>query len=87
MEIIFRVAVGVLICTSFICLYRGIKGPSVTDRILVANTIGTKVIIILSLFSNILHNALYLDVAIVYALASFMVTILAAKYKEDDKLI
>ena len=86
MDLVFKLATTIMIFTSFLCLYRGIIGPSVADRMIVVNTIGTKVIVILSLFSFVFKSNSYLDVAIVYAMASFMVTISVAKYKREGKL-
>lgn len=86
MGLVFKLAIGTMIFTSFLCLYRGILGPSAVDRIIVVNTINTKVVVILGLSSCVFDNFLYLDVAIVYAMMSFIFTIAVAKYKLKGKL-
>lgn len=86
METIFKIAIASMILTSILCLYRGILGPSITDRIIVVNTINTKVVIILALSSCLFNNYCYLDVAIVYAMMSFIFTIAVAKHKWKGKI-
>lgn len=83
---LFEVTAIIMALTSLLCLIRGVIGPTAADRIIVVNTIGTKVVVIMALFSYILDEASYLDVALVYALLSFLVTISVAKYKKEGKL-
>ena len=87
MLLIFKIAAFIMIFTSFLCLIRGLKGPNIADRIIVVNTISTKVVIILSLFSFIFNEQSYLDVALVYVMVSYLVTISVAKYKLYDRLL
>lgn len=84
--ILFEVAAVILAITSLLCLIRGVIGPTAADRVIAMNTIGTKVVVIMTLFSYILHDLSYLDVAVVYALLSFIVTISVAKYQRNGHL-
>lgn len=72
--------------TSFLCLYRGVKGPSAPDRVIAINVIGTKTMVILVLFAYIYEHPLYIDVAIVYALINFLATLTISKYLEKGEL-
>lgn len=76
-------AVGVLI---FFCLGRAVAGPTAPDRVNAINVIGTKTVIIIALISFVFRQPLYLDVAMVYALMSFITTIGVAKYMEKGAL-
>lgn len=86
MTFFFEITAVIMAFTSFLCLIRGVIGPSAADRIIVVNTIGTKAVVIMALFAYIWNDNSYLDVALVYALASFIVTISVAKYKKEGKL-
>ncbi|MEE8168576.1 MAG: cation:proton antiporter [Candidatus Hydrothermarchaeales archaeon] len=81
------VAIGIILgFTSFLCLYRGVKGPSLPDRLIAINVIGTKTLVILVLFAFIYGHPLYIDVAIVYALINFLSAITISKYLETGKV-
>ena len=80
MENIFIMASLLLIITSFISLYRAIHGPGIFNRIIAVNVIGTKTILILVLIGFIYGRPHFLDIAIVYALLNFIMTIAATKY-------
>lgn len=73
------IAVIFLCFTVFLCMIRAIKGPHVTDRIIAINVIGTKIIVIISLVSYLLNESYFIDVALTYALISFIATIIASK--------
>ncbi len=64
-----------------LCLLRVVGGPTVLDRILGANVIGTKVTVML-LITGVLYKKveMFVDIAIAYALLNFITTLGAAKY-------
>lgn len=81
------VGVGIILATtSFLCLYRAVKGPSAPDRVVAINVIGTKTLVILVLFAFIYGRTLYIDVAIVYALINFLSTLTISRYLEKGKV-
>ena len=57
------------------CLIRSVLGPRVTDRIVAVNSIGTMTITVIALFSVLLEEAYRLDVALIYAMISFVAVI------------
>lgn len=75
-----------LMINAFLCLYRAFRGPTVLDRILAINIIGTKTIVVLVLIAYIFHQALYVDVAFVYGLLNFIISMAAARYIESGKI-
>ncbi len=75
-------AVGIaLVLMMFLSLYRVIAGPSILDRILGANVIGTKTTILLLIIGVLFDNVgMYVDIAIAYAMLNFITTLGAAKF-------
>jgi multicomponent Na+:H+ antiporter subunit F len=69
-----------LSATIFICMLRAVKGPSAADRLIAVNVIGTKTIVLILIVSFLLNETYFVDVAIVYALISFLSSILIAKF-------
>ena len=66
-----------------LCLYRGVFGPGVLNRIAGICAIGTKTLVILLLMGFIYNRVeMFIDISIVYALLNFIGTITAAKYLE-----
>ena len=64
-------------------LYRLLAGPTLLDRLLAVNVIGTKTIVVLCLIGFIYARpAMFLDVALAYALINFIATIAVLRYLE-----
>lgn len=72
-------AAGLLAAMSLM-IARAIMGPSHYDRILAANSFGTKTVLFLSLIGFLFGRPDFLDVAIVYALINFVTTIALMKF-------
>jgi len=66
-------------------IVRVVKGPTAPDRIVGLDTINTIVIISMILFGAVNEEVIYIDVAIVYALLSFISTLFVAKYLEGGE--
>jgi multicomponent Na+:H+ antiporter subunit F len=71
-----------LIIGTFICLYRVARGPTAPDRAVAIDTIGVMVVGICGVFGVITGKDYYLNVAIAWALLSFIGTLALAKYLE-----
>jgi len=65
-----------------LAIIRVVKGPTAPDRIVGLDTINTLVIVGMVIFGLISKSVIYIDVAIVYALLSFISTLFIAKYLE-----
>lgn len=70
----------------FLSLIRALIGPSAPDRVAAINIIGTKTLIIITLIARIYGQVFFLDIAMIYALMSFITTIGVAKYLEKGAL-
>ena len=76
MEIkILIVSIIILAFTIMLCIIRAIKGPAAADRLIAINVIGTKTIVLISIVSFILKETYFIDVVLVYALISFIASI------------
>ena len=81
MERLF-LAVGVaLVLLMFLSLYRVIAGPTILDRMLGGNVIGSKTTVLLLIIGVLFDNvSMYVDIAIAYAMLNFIATLGAAKF-------
>lgn len=68
-----------------IALVRVGIGPTVPDRIVGLDTVNTIIVVGMVLLGAAFHEVIYIDVAIVYALLSFVTTLFIAKYIEKGK--
>lgn len=82
----FFLAVAIILMfNSFICLYRAVKGPTIQDRIISINIVNTKTLAVLLLVFYISGTPrVYLDIALVYALLNFIVTVALSRYLESE---
>lgn len=85
----FFIAIGVTLgVLTLLCLYRGVFGPTVLDRIIAVGAIGNKTTAILLLMGVIFGRLeMFVDISITYALLNFIATIGAAKFFRVRKSI
>lgn len=75
-----------LLVNATLCLVRAYLGPTPADRLLAINVIGTKTLVALSLLAFVFERALFVDVALVYGLLNFVVTLAASRLIETGRL-
>ena len=78
------VAIFLGVCI-IIALMRVILGPRVPSRIVGLDTINTLVVVSMVVLGAAFEQVIFIDVAIVYALLSFITTLFVAKYIEKGK--
>ena len=78
------VLIALLICV-IMSIIRVVRGPTAPDRIVGLDTINTIVISSMVVFGAAFREVIYIDVAIVYALLSFISTLFIAKYLEGGE--
>ncbi len=76
----------ILIGLSFMCLYRIIRGPSIPDRMVGIDIFGILVVGICALLVKKTGKAFLIDIAITWAILSFIGTLTLAKYLSGKKL-
>ena len=72
----------ILLVSIFLTLIRFLKGPSLSDRIIsfdILSIMGVSLLIILAL---VFKSSLYLDIALVFGLISFLGTTIFGRYIE-----
>ena len=75
-----------LLVNAFLCLWRAYAGPTIVDRILSINIVGTKTLVVVALLGVVFGRSIYIDIALVYGLLNFVVTIAAARFLETERL-
>lgn len=88
---VLTIGIGLLAVLMLCIMCRVIKGPRFTDRILAINAINTIITAVICLLSCYLDVEYLLDVALIYALLSFvggalLMRLLAAENEEEDEL-
>ena len=61
-------------------VYRAIKGPTMQDRVLAVNVLGTNTVVILAILGAALGEPTFLDIALIYALLNFLMAIAISKF-------
>ena len=70
---------GLLLCCA-LCLYRIANGPTAADRMVAIDILGTVVVGFVAIIMVVSGKTYLLDVALVWALVSFVGTLALAKY-------
>ncbi|MCJ7696739.1 MAG: monovalent cation/H+ antiporter complex subunit F [Thermoplasmata archaeon] len=78
------VVIALTLC-SILALIRVIRGPTAPDRVVGVDTINTMVVVGMIAFGVAYREVIYIDVAIVYALLSFISTLFIARYLEGGE--
>jgi multicomponent Na+:H+ antiporter subunit F len=81
----YLVVLGFLLLSIVLVIIRVIKGPTAPDRVVGLDTINTIVILSMIVFGAATQNVIYIDVAIIYALLSYISTLFIAKYLEGGE--
>ncbi len=69
-----------------ISLYRGVFGPTVLDRLIGANAIGSKTVVLLILIGLIYGRVdMFVDIALAYAMLNFIAVLAASRYFQKRK--
>jgi multicomponent Na+:H+ antiporter subunit F len=76
----------ILIGLGFLCLYRIIRGPSIADRMVGIDIFGILVVGICALLVIKTGRDFIIDIAITWAILSFIGTLTLAKYLSRKKL-
>jgi multicomponent Na+:H+ antiporter subunit F len=74
--------VAMLLLSAFLCLFRIGRGPTAPDRTVAIDTLGTLVIGFCCMMCLITGADLFMNIAIAWALISFIGTIALAKHLE-----
>ena len=81
-DIIFSIAAVITLAALVISFFRIVKGPDLGDRIVALDAMTIMALSAIAFIAHLLGRVIYLDVAIVYGLISFLGVIAVARYME-----
>jgi multicomponent Na+:H+ antiporter subunit F len=76
----FQAAILAILVSLVLAVWRALAGPTVFDRLLAANAIGTGTILLLALFGFLTGRPEFLDIGILYALLNMIGTLAVLKF-------
>jgi len=79
-EPVLVIAMAFLLVALVLTLFRLVKGPTMNDRILAMDLTASVAMGFILLYSMVLREGMYFDIAIVIALVSFMGTVAISTY-------
>lgn len=77
---VFLLVATLLMVLAVAVFYRAVKGPTTQDRVLAVNVLGTNTVVVLALLAEGLGEPSLLDIALVYALLNFLMSIAISKF-------
>ena len=80
---IFTVAAFAILVTIALALARALMGPTLYDRILAVNMVGTKTVLLIAVFAVLSGRTDMLDIALMYALINFIGVVAVLKLVEQ----
>ena len=81
----FLAAAAALIAVMVLALARAFAGPTVYDRILAVNHVGTQTVLLIAVMGFISGRPDFLDISLLYALINFVATIAVLRYVKRDR--
>ncbi|WP_135533307.1 MULTISPECIES: cation:proton antiporter [Halostella] len=73
-------AAGAFATLAVVVLYRVARGPTMQDRVIAVNVIGSNTVVIIALLAAAFDEPGFLDVALIYALLNFLMSIAISKF-------
>ena len=74
------IVVGVLLLSAIATFVRLMKGPSVPDRIVAANSVGLMLFALIVILAVWFETESFLDIALVYSVLQFIDILILSKY-------
>ncbi|GAB7094733.1 cation:proton antiporter [Halolamina litorea] len=78
-------AATAFVLVSLVGVYRTVTGPTMPDRVIAINFIGSNVVIVIALIAAAIGEPGALDIALVYALLNFLLSISISKFQVDSE--
>ena len=81
-DIILGIAFGLMLVSLVLAVFRFVAGPRTTDRIVSFDVMTIISLSVVGMLAYFAQRIIYLDIAIVYGLLSFLGVIIIARYLE-----
>lgn len=84
---IFHIILVILALLTVCCLIRAVLGPTIADRLVAVNMMGTIVMVIIAVLALLMEEHYLVDICLIYAMISFLAVVVLTKvytgvYKE-----
>lgn len=76
---VFTVALILLAVMVILCLVRAVIGPTIADRLVAVNMMGTMVMVIIAILAVRMGEGYLVDICLIYAMISFLSVVVLAK--------
>lgn len=76
----FMAAMVGILATMLLAVLRTLLGPTIFDRILAINMLGTKIILLVAILGFLIGRPDFLDLALIYVFLNFIGTIAVLRY-------
>ncbi len=89
-HVLFVVVLVILAIMLFLCLIRACMGPTVADRLVAVNMMGTMVNVIIATLAIMMGEGYLVDISLIYTMLSFLAVVVLTKvilgvHKEDTE--
>ncbi len=81
-DLILNIALFIMLAGILLTLVRFIKGPSVVDRVISFDVMSIVSIALIAMIAHSVFRVIYLDVALIYGLLSFLGVLIVSRYLE-----
>ncbi len=82
----FVVPILAIVLTMFLALTRAWRGPTVFDRLLAANMVGTKTVLLIAVSGFLVGRPEFLDLAVLYTFVNFAGTLAVCRFSRFGSL-
>jgi len=79
---VLSIAIGIMLVAIILSLIRFIKGPCYTDRVISFDVMTISSLAIIAVIAYLTNRVIYLDIAMVYGILSFLGVLTVARYLE-----
>ncbi|WP_336021933.1 cation:proton antiporter [Halobellus salinisoli] len=79
-DAVLLAAAGAFVLFAIVLVYRIVAGPTMQDRVIAVNAIGTNAVVVLALLAAALDQPGFLDIALVYGMLNFLMSIAISKF-------
>lgn len=76
---IFHIILIVLALLTICCLIRAVKGPTIADRLVAVNMMGTIVMVTIAILALLMNEDYLVDICLIYAMISFLAVVVLTK--------
>lgn len=76
---IFSIMLIFLSIMLLLCLVRAVKGPTIADRVVAVNMMGTMVMVIIAILAVKMAEGYLADICLIYAMISFLAVVVLTK--------